>query len=78
MTRYRYTDTQIFTALASADKEGDNMIKITAKEAQAIAKRLNLQIEDDGLTFYATDDSKSELFSFDSKKEREDFINGCN
>lgn len=54
------------------------MIKITAKEAQAIAKRLNLQIEDDGLTFYATDDSKSELFSFDSKKEREDFINGCN
>lgn len=49
------------------------MKKITAKQAIKIAKRLNLQIEDDGTTFYATDEEESEIYSFDTKSERDTF-----
>lgn len=49
------------------------MKKITAKQAAKIANRLNLQIEDDGMTFYATDEEESEIYSFDTKSERDSF-----
>lgn len=49
------------------------MKKITAKQAVKIANRLNLQIEDDGMTFYATDEEESEIYSFDTKSERDSF-----
>lgn len=50
-----------------------DMKKITAKQAAKIANRLNLQIEDDGMTFYATDEEESEIYSFDTKSERDSF-----
>lgn len=49
------------------------MKKITAKQAAKIANRLNLQIEDDGTTFYATDEEETEIWSFDTKSERDSF-----
>ena len=50
------------------------MKKITAKEAYRIGNKLGLYLLDDGLTFYATDDAETEIYSFDTKKERDDFL----
>ena len=46
------------------------MKAITARQALRIAKKLNLQIEDDGKTYYATNEAETELWSFESKCER--------
>ena len=50
------------------------MKKITAKEAYRIEKKLGLNISDDDTTFYATNDEETEIFSFDTKNERDDFL----
>ena len=50
------------------------MKAITAKEAKAIAQRLNLDLSGDGRTWYATLDDESEIFSFDSPKDRDIFV----
>ena len=49
------------------------MKKISAKQAAKIAFRLNKQIEDDGISFYATDEEETEIWSFDTKSERDSF-----
>ena len=50
------------------------MKKISAKEARILAKKLNIDISGDGLTFYAATDDETEIYSFDSKKERDAFL----
>ena len=50
------------------------MRKLNYKQAQALAQRLGLDIDDDVTTFYATDDEESELFSFDTRDERDNFV----
>lgn len=46
-------------------------IAITAKEAYKLAELLGLCISEDGTTFYATNEERTELWEFDSKKERD-------
>ena len=50
------------------------MKKITAKEAYHIARKLGFDTSEDGKTFYATDDEEMVIYSFDTKKERDDFL----
>lgn len=53
------------------------MKAITAKEAEKIMDELGLCYGMDGRTFYATNDDRSEIWEFDSKKERDQFVNKC-
>lgn len=55
------------------------MKKITAKEAYRLMDQLGLDYGDDGVTYYATDadevgEEDAEVWEFDSKKERDDFV----
>lgn len=50
------------------------MKKITPKEAVKIAKKLGIEIYDERKTFYATNNKESDIWSFNTKKERDDFI----
>lgn len=50
-------------------------IKLTAKEAKRLAEELGLDIDDGGTTFYATNEEKTEIWDFDTKKEREEWLN---
>lgn len=50
-------------------------IKLTAKEAKKLAQELGLEIGDDGTTFYATNEEKTEIWEFDTKKERDEWLN---
>ena len=50
------------------------MKKISAVDAYKIAKMKGVDLDGDGFTFYAYDENTNEIFSFDSKKERDDFI----
>lgn len=52
------------------------MKKLSAKQAVKLASKLNVDIEDDGVTFYATDEDESEIWSFDTKAERNAFCSG--
>lgn len=55
------------------------MKKITAKEAYKILKRVGLDAGgDNGTTFFAYDDKNDEIYSFDTKKERDQFVNKAN
>jgi hypothetical protein len=54
------------------------MVKVSAKEAQAIARRKNLCLDEDGTSFYAYSFTFDELYSFDSAKERNDFVKHLN
>ena len=47
---------------------------ITAKEAKKINERLGLSWEDGQKTYWAYDDEADEIYDFDSKKERDEFI----
>ena len=50
-------------------------IAITAKQAYKLAEELGISISDDGTTFYATNKKRSELWEFETKKERDAFVN---
>lgn len=50
------------------------MKKISSKQAHIIAQRLGLDIDGDGTTYYATNTEETEIYSFDTKKERDDFV----
>lgn len=57
------------------------MIKaITSKKARAINEKLGLSFEDeDGhRTYWAAEEDESEIYSFDSKIKRDEFINRHN
>lgn len=49
-------------------------IAITAKEAYKIAEILGVCISDDGTTFYATNEARTDLWEFDTKRERDAFV----
>ena len=49
--------------------------KLTAKEAHKLADKLNLDIDDDGITYYATNMEETEIWSFDTRVERDKFVN---
>lgn len=48
--------------------------KITAAQAQNIARIRGIDLSEDGMTFYALDLESGEIYSFDSKNERDNFI----
>lgn len=50
------------------------MKKISAKDAYKIMARLGLDSGDDGTTFFAYDEVHDEVFQFDTKKERDQFV----
>ena len=45
--------------------------KISAREAKKILKD---RAADDGVTFYAIDTRNNEIYEFDTKRERDEFI----
>lgn len=47
---------------------------ITAKYAYELTEKLGLCSGDDDRTFYATNEEETEIWEFDSKKERDDFV----
>ena len=49
-------------------------IKLTAKEAYRLAEKLGLDLGRDGTTFYATDEDQTEIWCFDTKTERDRFV----
>lgn len=50
------------------------MKAITARQAHKIAQILGIDIDDESTTYYAADEEETEIWSFDTKKERDDFI----
>ena len=44
---------------------------ITAKQAEKLTRKLGLCFGGDGRTYYATNDEESEIWEFDSKKDRD-------
>lgn len=54
------------------------MLKISAKEAYKIIKRLGLDASDEGYTFFAYDEKNDEIWGFDSKRERNEFVEKAN
>lgn len=50
-------------------------IALTAKEAYKLAEELGLCISDDGKTFYTTNEARTELWEYESKKERDAAVN---
>ena len=54
------------------------MKAITAKKANQIVNKLGRDISGDGITFYATNIKETEIYCFDSKKERDEFVKAYN
>ena len=48
--------------------------KVTARQGERICRKLGLDYGMDGRTFYATDENETRIFEFDTKKERDKFI----
>ena len=47
------------------------LIAITAREAEKLTKKLGLEWGDDQRTYYATDEDRTEIYAFDTKRERD-------
>ena len=54
------------------------MKKVTAREAKQINERLGLSWDDGQTTFWAYDEDHDEIYDFDSKKERDEFVERIN
>ena len=55
------------------------MKAITAKEAKRIGEATGFPItEGNGRTFYATTEDEDGVYEFDSKRERDEFVESCN
>lgn len=50
------------------------MKKVTAAKAYKIMKKLGLCFGEDGTTYYATNNEETEVYEFDTRKERDAFI----
>ena len=48
---------------------------ITAKSAERILRKLGIDYGNDGRTFYATNVEETEIWEFDNKRERDEFVN---
>ena len=55
-----------------------NIIKVNAREAHKIVKRLGLDADEDGVTFYTYDETNDEIYGFDTKRERDGFVDRVN
>lgn len=52
------------------------MVKIiTPRKAKEIALKTGIDIDDGQQTFFASSDDETEIFGFDTKRERDDFVN---
>ena len=51
-----------------------NILKISADDAAKVLKRQGLDAGEDGITFYAYDKENDAIYSFDSKKDRDNFV----
>lgn len=51
------------------------MKAITAKYAEELLRKLGFDFGGDGRTFYATNDEETEIWEFDTKRERDEFVN---
>ena len=49
-------------------------IAIPAKDAYKLAETLGIYVSDDGTTFYATNEARTDLWEFDTKRERDAFV----
>ena len=54
------------------------MKSITARYAEKLLQKLGHDYGNDGRTFYATNEEEDEVWEFDSKKERDEFVNRAN
>ena len=52
-----------------------SMKAITAKYAEELLRKLGNDYGGDGRTFYATNEEETEVWEFDSKRERDEFVN---
>lgn len=51
------------------------MKAITAKQSKVINRRNGMDtLDGDGITYWATNDDESATWAFDSKKERDEFV----
>ena len=62
----------------TTNKGGNKMKAITTREAHKIEKKLNRDLSGDGITFYATNEKETEIYCFDSRKERNSFVKAYN
>lgn len=51
-----------------------NIVKISANDAAKILKRQGLDEGQDGRTFYAYDKENDAIYAFDSKNDRDGFV----
>ena len=52
-----------------------SMKTITAKYAEELLRKLGNDYGGDGRTFYATNEEETEVWEFNNKKERDEFVN---
>lgn len=52
--------------------------KISAKYAEKLQDKLGIGYGYDGVTFYATNEEETEVWDFDSKKERDEWVEKVN
>lgn len=52
-----------------------SMKPITARYAEKLLQKLGNDYGNDGRTFYATNEEEDAVWEFDSKKERDEFVN---
>ena len=50
------------------------IVKVIASQAQKIARKTGIDLSGDGKTYYAVDSETYEIYSFDSKKKRDQFV----
>ena len=53
------------------------MKAITAREAERLMDELGLDYGMDGTTYYAVNEERTEVYDFDSRKERDEFVKRC-
>ena len=51
------------------------MKSITARYAEKLLQKLGYDYGNDGRTFYATNEEETEVWEFNNKKERDEFVN---
>ena len=50
------------------------MKRLTATQAYKLAIKLGIDVSNDGKTYYASNNDESEVYCFDSKRERDEFV----
>ena len=53
-------------------------VKISAKEANKLARELGIDIDDEETTYYATNEERTEIWGFETKTRRDRFVDRNN